>query len=78
MLLGVMKNTGGQGHISKLVKIAEDYARQLGIKQLTIGAEASCPKNLSIYFHFGFKNFVMYEIDESENDELILYYSKQL
>jgi len=68
----------GQGRISKLVKLAEGYAKEKGIKTITIGAEASMPNNLSIYFHFGYTNFEMYEIDEEENNELILYYSKQI
>ena len=68
----------GQGHISKLVKLAESYAKDNGIKTITIGAETTMPKNLSIYFHFGYTDFVMYELDPEENNELILYYSKQI
>ena len=72
------KQYRGQGHISKLVKLAEVYAKEKGIKIITIGAEACMPQNLSIYFHFGYTNFVMYELDEEENNELILYYSKNI
>ena len=36
----------GQGHISKLVKFAEDWARKNLIKKITIGVEASNSKNI--------------------------------
>lgn len=69
----------GQGHISKLVKMGEEYARNKGYKYITIGSEARETRNLSIYFHFGYKTFLMYEIDESEEDKpLVLYYGKNL
>lgn len=68
----------GQGHISKLVKIAEAYAKENGITKITIGVEANITKNMCIYFHFGYTNFEMFEIDEEENNELILYYSKTI
>ena len=67
----------GQGHISKLVKIAENWAIENKIEVVTIGVEASCPKNMCIYFHFGFTNLVTYEYDSEEN-ELVLYYSKRI
>lgn len=70
----IEKQFENQGHISKLVKLAENFARENGIKTLTIGAEAKECRNLSIYFHFGFTKFVMSEIDGG----LILYYSKQI
>lgn len=65
----------GQGHISKLVTLAEKYAKKQGIKTLTIGAEATETRNLSIYFHFGYSEFVM---SETENNTLILYYKKNI
>lgn len=71
------KKYQGQGHISRLVRLAEDWAIKNSIKKITIGVEASNSKNISIYFHLGFTEFVMYEFDEEEN-ELILYYSKDL
>ncbi len=65
----------GQGHISKLVKMAEEYAKKKGIKTLTIGSEAKETRNLSIYLHFGYLKFVTSIV---EDDELILYYSKDI
>ena len=64
-----------QGHISKLVKLAENFAKENGIKFLTIGVEAKESRNLAIYLHFGFAKFVTSAVEENE---LILYYEKEL
>ncbi len=73
----IEKQFEGQGHISKLVKLAEQYAKQKGIKYLTIGSEANESRNLAIYLHLGYTQFVMHEIDSDEN-VLVLYYKKEL
>ncbi len=73
------KEYEGKGHISKLVKLAENYARSIGYKYITIGSEARETRNLSIYFHFGYTEFLMSEVDDSEQDcPLVLYYGKSL
>ena len=73
------KEFEGHGHISRLVKMGEEYARSLGKKYATIGAEATIPRNLSIYFHFGYTEFLkaVEEDDDGEN-VLVLYYRKKL
>lgn len=65
----------GQGHISRLVRKTEEYARSNGITRLTIGVEAKETRNLAIYLHWGFTEFVSYAI---EDGELVLYYAKNL
>ena len=72
------KKFEGKGYISKLVKFAEQYCKQIGIKFLTIGVEALESRNLSIYLHWGYTNFVCYEVDLQEDNALVLYYQKQL
>lgn len=69
------KKFEGQGHIHKLFSLAEEYAKQRGIATLTIGVEAKESRNLAIYFHFGYTEFVTSMIDDNE---LILYYSKSI
>ena len=71
----VEKKYEGQGHISKLVKMAETYAKEQGLKYLTIGSEAVESRNLAIYLHFGYTDYVTYLIEE---DELIVFYRKEL
>jgi len=69
------KKYEGQGHISKLVKMAEKYAKDKGITYLTIGSEAKESRNLAIYLHFGYKEFITSLI---EDGELILFYGKSI
>lgn len=71
----IEKEYEGQGHISKLVKMAEKYAKEKGVKYLTIGSEAKESRNLAIYLHFGYKEFVTHMI---EDGELILFYKKEI
>lgn len=71
----IRKEYEGQGHISKLVKMAEQYAKEKEIKYLTIGSEAKESRNLAIYLHFGYTEFVTSMI---EDDELILFYGKKI
>lgn len=73
--LRIAKENEGQGHISKLVKMIEAFAKERGMKELTIGVEARETRTLSIYLHWGYNMFVMSEI---EGDELVLYYKKTL
>ncbi|HKM35364.1 MAG TPA: GNAT family N-acetyltransferase [Lachnospiraceae bacterium] len=73
--LRIAKEYEGHGHISKLVKMIEAFAKESGIKELTIGVEAKETRNLSIYLHWGYNVFVMSEI---EGGELVLYYKKAL
>ena len=71
----IEKEHEGQGHISKLVKLAENYAKEKGFKILTIGSEAKESRNLGIYLHFGYTEFVTHFI---EDEELVLFYKKDI
>lgn len=65
----------GEGHVSALVRCIEAHARRLRLHALTIGVEADKPRNISIYFHWGFTTFTAYDV---ENGVPVLYYKKQL
>lgn len=65
----------GKGYISKLVKMAEQYAKEKGIKFLTIGSEAKESRNLAIYLHFGYSKFITSFV---EDNELVLFYGKYI
>ena len=53
----------------------EAYAKEHGYARLTIGVEAQEARNLAIYLHWGYQEFVMSEMD---GDALVLYYAKAL
>ncbi len=71
----IRKEYEGQGHISRLVKMAEGYAKEKGIDYLTIGSEAKESRNLAIYLHFGYTKFITSFV---EDDELVLFYGKNI
>lgn len=73
--LRIRKAYEGQGHISRLMKVMEQYAADNGFARLTIGVDASETRNLGIYLHWGYDKFVLsYE----EDGELVLFYAKDL
>lgn len=73
--LRIQEQYEGQGHISKLMKEMERYAKSIGITRVTIGVEATETRNLGIYLHWGFDRFLMHEV---EDGELVLYYGKDV
>ncbi len=73
--LRIRKEFEGQGHISALVRVMEDYTKGHGYRALTIGVDAAETRNLAIYLHWGFRKFVM---AEEEDGELVLYYRKEI
>ena len=73
--LRIRKDCEGQGHISALVRLMEQHARDRGIKRLTIGVEAKETRNLAIYLHWGYRSFITSAV---EDGELVLYYAKEL
>lgn len=73
--LRIEKEWEGQGHISRLMALLEDYARRHGLTALTIGVDAWEARNLAIYLHWGYDRFVMLE---QEDEGPVLYYKKIL
>ena len=73
--LRIEKAYEGQGHISRLVREMEAYARKNGFEKITIGVEAKETRNLAIYLHWGYTEFLC---SETEDGELVLYYGKKL
>ena len=76
--LRIDKQYEGKGHISKLIKIMEAYAKCKGYMTVLIGVEPKETRNLGIYLHWGYDTFVKSEISEIEEEGLLLYYSKML
>ena len=65
----------GQGHISRLVRLMEDTAREMGYTALTIGVEEAEVRNRAIYAHWGYVNLVLSEVEDGAP---VLYYEKRL
>lgn len=73
--LRIQKEYENKGHISKLVKEIEKYALLSGYSYLTIGVEAKETRNLAIYLHWGYNEFIL---SAEEEGELVLYLRKKL
>lgn len=75
--LRVKKENEGTGIASGLMKFIEKWAGENGIKTLTIGVEPHIVRNIQIYFHWGFTEFIKVG-QEQENGKTVpvLYYKK--
>ncbi len=73
--LRIEKPYEGQGHVSRMVKRMEAYARDLGYTTITIGVEAKEARNRAIYAHWGYLDPVLTEVEDGEE---VLYYGKAL
>ncbi len=73
--LRMQKAYEGQGHMSRLLKEMERFAKKQGITRLTIGAEAKQTRNVAIYLHLGFMEFLF---SQWEDGQLVLYFAKDL
>lgn len=56
--LEVVPKWRGKGVSTKIYNAIKDYAKQNCIDTLTIGVEPCEIKNMQIYFHWGFTNFI--------------------
>lgn len=73
--LRIRKEFEGRGYVSQLMRAMEEYALQQGYTRITIGVEAVESRNLAIYLHWGYRQYIM---SEGEGKELVLYYAKDL
>ena len=73
--LRIEKRYEGGGHISALVKMMENFAREKGYKYITIGVDNSNERNKAIYTHWGYTETIYTEV---EDGELVLYWRKKL
>ena len=73
--LRIREDYEAKGYISRLMKKIEAYADSRNIVALTIGVDAKETRNLAIYLHWGFTEFLF---SEQEDGELVLYFLKKL
>lgn len=75
--LRIEKAHEGQGHVSRLVRMMEAWAAEHGYTRLTIGVDACETRNIAIYLHWGYDEFVLAS-DEDDPAIPVLYYAKAL
>ena len=69
-----------QGYFSKLYKFVLSDLKTRGYKKVTLGVEPSEVKNMQIYFHYGFTEFIKLASETYPDGEQIhvLYYGKEI
>ena len=70
----------GKGYFTSLFKFMLDDLKARGYKKVTLGVEPCEIKNIQIYFHYGFNEYVKSAYEEYPDGEKILvnYYAKTL
>lgn len=75
-----VSNYQGKGYFSKLFRYMIDDLKKRGYKKATLGVEPTEQKNLEIYKHYGFIEYVKRAIERYPNGKMIQvdYYAKIL
>ena len=75
------KEFEGKGYFSKLYNFVENDLKQKGYTELSLGVGPEEVRNMEIYFHLGFRNYIKTVIefettedDSSKKEEVILFY----
>ena len=82
----VNANHQGKGYFSVLYKFMENFLKEKGFTNLVVGVEPSEVRNIQIYFHYGFTEFLFWDKSiyppekEGEKGEEVMvnYYLKRI
>ena len=80
------KEFEGKGYFSKLYNFVENDLKEKGYTELSLGVGPEAVRNIEIYFHLGFRNYIktVIEYEPSEYDtskqeeDVILFYKKKI
>ena len=80
------KEYEGKGYFSKLYKFVENDLKERGYQELSLGVGPESVRNIEIYFHLGFKDYIktVIEYEPSKDDpnikeeDVILFYKKKI
>ena len=75
----INKEYEGQGYFSKLYQFVENDLKERGYTELSLGVSPCEVRNIEIYFHLGFRDYIktIVEYDQSE-EEVTLFYKKKI
>lgn len=76
----------GQGYFSKLYKFAENDLKERGYTYLSLGVGPEAVRNIEIYFHLGFREYIKTTIENDPpkdefsipEDEYVNFYKKKI
>ena len=80
------KEYEGKGYFSKLYRFAEDDLKGRGYTELSLGVGPEAVRNIEIYFHFGFREYIKTTIEHDPPkdefskplDEYVNFYKKKI
>jgi len=80
------KEYEGKGYFSKLYKFVEKDLKDRGYSELSLGVGPEADRNIEIYFHLGFRDYIktVIEYEPSKDDptvkeeDVILFYKKKI
>ncbi len=79
------KEFEGKGYFRKLYNFVENDFKERGYTELSLGVEPEAVRNIQIYFHLGFRDYIKtvieYELSKdnlSKKEDVILFYKKSI
>lgn len=73
------KEHEGKGYFSELFKFAENDLKNRGYKELSLGVGPEAVRNIEIYFHYGFREYIKTTIEHDKlEDEFVNFYKKRI
>ena len=79
------KEFQGKGYFSKLYNFVEKDLKEKGYTEISLGVGPEDVKNMEIYFHLGFRNYIKTVIeyekkedDSSNKEDVIIFYKKKI
>ncbi len=80
------KELEGRGYFSRLYRFMENDLKERGYTELSLGVGPDAVRNIEIYFHLGFREYIktVIEYEPSESDpskkteDVILFYKKKI
>ena len=80
------KEYEGKGYFSKLYNFMEKDLKNRGYTELSLGVGPESVRNIEIYFHLGFREYIKtvieYEtsedVDSKQDEDVILFYKKRM
>lgn len=80
------KEFEGKGYFSKLYKFVENDLREKGYTELSLGVSPDEIRNMEIYFHLGYRDYIktLIEYEQSQEnplkkeEDVILFYKKKI
>ena len=73
------KEYEGKGYFSKLYRFIENDLKDKGYTELCLGVGPEAVRNIEIYFHLGFTEYIKTLIEcDSSKEDVILFYKKKI